>query len=102
MFVNFQIAPPCEFPWLNCYTRFKMAPATDIELINFLDPSLTVIQQNNDHSFDEHCDNTFNFMFTRISACKYFDMNSKLLNNSRNSNSLILLHFNIRSPQTKL
>jgi len=73
-----------------------MVPDTDIELIDFLDPSLAAIQQNNDHSFD-HCDNMFNSMFTCISTCKYFDMNSKLFNNSRNSNSLILLHLNIRS-----
>jgi len=78
-----------------------MALDTDIELIDFLDPSLAATQQTNDYSFNDHCDNTFNCMFTYISDCKYFDMNSKLLKNSINSNSSILLHLNIRSLQKK-
>ena len=73
-----------------------MAPDTDKEFSDFLNPSQAATQIVDDHFSDQLCDNVFDLMTNSIKKSKYFDLNLNHLKVDKN-HSLILLHVNIRS-----
>ena len=73
-----------------------MAPDTDQEFLDFLEPSQAATKTVDDHFPGELYDNLFHSMTNNIKKCKYFDLNLNHLKIDKNY-SLILLHVNIYS-----
>ena len=77
-----------------------MAPDTDKEFSDFLDPSQAATQIVDDHFSDQLCDNVFDLMTNNIKKCKYFDLNLNHLKVDKN-HSLILFTCKYSFPPQK-
>ena len=82
--------------FVHCCSVMALLTFDEVDFINFITPSLAAttpcVQENN----NESCDKVLQFLPSKINSCKYFDVVAPKINFNF-SNSLILVHLNIRS-----
>ena len=82
--------------FVHCCCVMALLTFDEVDLINFITPSLAAIPPCVQESNNESCDKILQIFTSKINSCIYFDVVAPKTN-SNFSNSLILVHLNICS-----